>query len=87
MRRPTVRDVRLRYEPIRPVGDGWSFRLRVERLAPDGEWEPTMVRAFTSRTSDILANPGSLDAFEERAAHDAGYRRADLPIVGSPKFA
>lgn len=40
VRRTSCRTARLRYEPLRPVGIGWSFRLRVERLAPDGEWEP-----------------------------------------------
>lgn len=93
-RRTSCRTTRLRYEPIRPVGIGWSFRLRVERLAPDGEWEPVLTRDYlvrTSdylvRTSDVMGDPGRLTAFEERTAREVGYRRADLAIVDSPVFA
>lgn len=86
-RRTSCETARLRYEPIRPVGIGWSFRLRVERLAPDGEWEPVLTRDYLVRTSDVMANPGGLVSFEERTAREAGYRRADLPIVDSPAFA
>lgn len=86
-RRTSCRTTRLRYEPIRPVGDGWSFRLRVERLASDGEWEPVLARDYRVRTSDVMGNPGGLVSFEERTAREAGYRRADLPIVDSPVFA
>lgn len=86
-RRTSCGTARLRYEPIRPVGIGWSFRLRVERLAPDGEWEPVLTRDYLVRTSDVMANPGGLTAFEEHTAREAGYRRADLPIVDSPVFA
>ena len=87
MRKARLGNVRLRYEPLRPVGIGWSFRLRVERLAPDGEWEPVLTRDYLVRTSDVMANPGGLAAFEEHTAREAGYRRADLPIVDSPVFA
>lgn len=87
MRKARLGNVRLRYEPLRPVGIGWSFRLRVERLAPDGEWEPVLTRDYLVRTSDVMANPGGLASFEERTAREAGYRRADLPIVDSPVFA
>lgn len=87
MRKTSLTNARLRYEPIRPVGDGWSFRLRVERLAPDGEWEPVLARDYRVRTSDVMGNPGGLVSFEERTAREAGYRRADLPIVDSPVFA
>lgn len=86
-RRTSCGTVRLRYEPIRPVGIGWSFRLRVERLAPDGEWEPVLTRDHLVRTNDVMGDPGRLTAFEERTAREAGYRRADLPIVDSPVFA
>lgn len=87
MRRTSCRTVRLRYEPIRPVGIGWSFRLRVERLAPDGEWEPVLTRDHLVRTNDVMGDPGRLTAFEERTAREAGYRRADLAIVDPPVFA
>lgn len=87
MRRARLGNVRLRYEPLRPVGIGWSFRLRVERLAPDGEWEPVLTRDYRVRTSDVMGNPSGLVSFEERTAREAGYRRADLPIVDSPVFA
>lgn len=86
-RRTSCRTARLRYEPLRPVGIGWSFRLRVERLAPDGEWEPVLTRDHLVRTSDVMGDPGGLVSFEERTAREAGYRRADLPIVDSPVFA
>lgn len=87
MRKARLGNVRLRYEPLRPVGIGWSFRLRVERLAPDGEWEPVLTRDHLVRTSDVMGDPGRLTAFEERTAREAGYRRADLAIVDSPSFA
>ena len=87
MRRTSCRTARLRYEPLRPVGIGWSFRLRVERLAPDGEWELVLTRDHLVRTSDVMGDPGGLVSFEERTAREAGYRRADLPIVDSPVFA
>lgn len=87
VRRTSCRTARLRYEPLRPVGIGWSFRLRVERLAPDGEWEPVLTRDHLVRTSDVMGDPGGLVSFEERTAREAGYRRADLPIVDSPVFA
>ena len=86
-RRTSCRTARLHYEPIRPVGIGWSFRLRVERLAPDGEWEPVLTRDYLVRTNDVMGDPGRLTAFEERTAREAGYRRADLAIVNSPVFA
>lgn len=86
-RRTSCGTVRLRYEPLRPVGIGWSFRLRVERLAPDGEWEPVLTRDHLVRTNDVMGDPGGLTAFEERTAREAGYRRADLAIVDSPSFA
>ena len=82
-RRTSCRTARLRYEPIRPVGIGWSFRLRVERLAP----EPVLTRDHLVRTNDVMGDPGGLTAFEERTAREAGYRRADLAIVDSPVFA
>ena len=62
-------------------------RLRVERLAPDGEWEPVLTRDHLVRTSDVMGDPGGLVSFEERTAREAGYRRADLAIVDSPVFA
>ena len=86
-RRTSCGTARLRYEPIRPAGIGWSFRLRVERLAPDGEWEPVLTRDYLVRTSDVMGDPGRLAAFEERTTREAGYRRADLAIVDSPVFA
>lgn len=64
-----------------------TARLRVERLAPDGEWEPVLTRDHLVRTNDVMGDPGRLTAFEERTAREAGYRRADLAIVDSPSFA
>lgn len=46
-----------------------------------------LTRDYLVRTSDVMANPGGLASFEERTAREAGYRRADLPIVDSPVFA
>lgn len=83
----TRRDARLRYEPMRPAGAGWSFRLRVERLAPDGEWEPVLVRDHRTRDCDVLGDPSSLTAFEKRTAGEAGYDWRDLDVVDMPSFA
>lgn len=46
-----------------------------------------LTRDHLVRTSDVMGDPGGLVSFEERTAREAGYRRADLPIVDSPVFA
>lgn len=87
-RRKRIRpDVRLRYEPMRPAGIGWSFRLRVERLASDGEWEPMLVRDHKVRDCDVMGDPSSLATFEKRTAGEAGYDWNDLAVVDEPSFA
>lgn len=86
-RKRILSDARLRYEPMRPAGGGWSFRLRVERLAPDGEWEPVLVRDHRIRNNDVLGDPSSLTAFEKRTAREAGYDWRNLDVVDMPTFA
>lgn len=75
---------RLRYAPFRPVGDGWSFRLHVERLCPDGEWEPLATADLDVESSDAFSNPDRFIQFERRTAALAGLDRNVLPIVGEP---
>lgn len=53
---------RLKYAPFRPVGDGWSFRLHVERLCPDGEWGRRFLYGRKARGAERLSDFSSMIA-------------------------
>lgn len=75
---------RLRYEPMRPYGRGWSLRLRVERLAADGEWEPLAVGDTLLKSAGAFGNPDHFIRFERGLCAKCGLDRRRLPIVASP---
>lgn len=77
-------DWRLRYEPCRRLYDAWSFRLHVERLAADGEWEPVHTADLHAEDASVFANPDRFITFERRTAKAVGLDRRHLPIVDEP---
>ena len=77
-------DWRLRYEPCRRLYDAWSFRLHVERLAADGEWEPVHTADLHAEDASVFANPDRFITFERRTAGAVGLDRRHLPIVDEP---
>lgn len=75
---------RLHYEPYRRLYDAWSFRLHVERLAADGEWESVHTADLHAADAGVFGNPDRFITFERRTADAVGLDRRRLSVVDEP---